>query len=126
MKLSYKHAEHDVDGDQCREDEQRFIAADGGVGCRCSLKAPDHAGRHVEARPVPASTASTAWPSEDPCATLKETVTTGNCPWWEIVSGDGCISKRVKAESGTGVGMVLVEAEPPAEDLPRGLAAGCG
>src|SRR5271156_5202601 len=65
-------------------------------------------------------TASTAWPSDEPSATLKDTVTTGNWPWWETVSGDGCISKRVKAESGTGVGIVLLEAAPPAEACPEG------
>ena len=32
-----------------------------------------------------------------------------------MVSGDGFISKWVKAESGTGVGIVLVEAAPPPE-----------
>jgi len=32
-----------------------------------------------------------------------------------MVSGEGFISKCEKAESGTGVGIVLVEAEPPAE-----------
>ncbi len=36
-----------------------------------------------------------------------------------MVSGEGFISKWVKAESGTGVGMVLVEAEPPAEACPE-------
>src|SRR6202035_5333269 len=64
-------------------------------------------------------TASTACPSEEPSATLKDTVTTGNWPWWEMVSGEGFISKRVNAERGTGVGMVLVEAEPPAEACPE-------
>ena len=63
-------------------------------------------------------TASTAWPSEEPSATLKDTVTTGNWPWCEMVRGEGFISKWVKAESGTGVGMMLVEAEPPAETCP--------
>jgi hypothetical protein len=36
-----------------------------------------------------------------------------------MVSGDGFISKWVKAESGTGVGKVLVEAEPPVEAWPE-------
>ena len=35
------------------------------------------------------------------------------------MSGDGCISKWVKAESGTGVGIVLLEAAPPAEVCPE-------
>jgi len=36
-----------------------------------------------------------------------------------MVSGEGFISKWVNAESGTGVGRVLVEAEPPAEACPE-------
>ena len=36
------------------------------------------------------------------------------------MSGEGCISKWVKAERGTGVGMVLVEAVPPVEACPEG------
>src|ERR1700742_1285063 len=64
-------------------------------------------------------TASTAWPSEEPSATLKDTVTTGNWPWCAMVSGEGFISKWVNAERGTGVGMVLVEAEPPPETCPE-------
>src|ERR1700733_7548588 len=64
-------------------------------------------------------TASTACPREEPSATLKDTVTTGNWPWCEMVSGEGFISKCVNAESGTGVGMVLVEAEPPEEACPE-------
>jgi hypothetical protein len=36
-----------------------------------------------------------------------------------MVSGEGFISKCVNAESGTGVGMVLVEAEPPEEACPE-------
>jgi hypothetical protein len=36
------------------------------------------------------------------------------------VSGEGCISKCVKAERGTGVGRVLAEAAPPAELCPEG------
>src|SRR5258708_37872802 len=70
-------------------------------------------------RPWVRLTASPAWPSEEPSATLKDTVTTGNWPWCEMVSGEGFISKCVNAESGTGVGMVLVEAEPPAEACPE-------
>src|SRR3984885_11080503 len=64
-------------------------------------------------------TASTAWPREEPSATLKDTVTTGNCPWCAMVSGEGFISKCVKAEGGTGVGMVLREAAPPADAWPE-------
>ena len=45
-----KHAQHDVDREQCRDNEQRFIAADGGVGRSRSLKADDYAGRHIEVR----------------------------------------------------------------------------
>jgi hypothetical protein len=40
-------------------------------------------------------------------------------PLANIESGDGFISKCVKADSGTGVGMVLVEAEPPEEACPE-------
>ena len=36
------------------------------------------------------------------------------------MSGDGFISKWLKAESGTGVGIVLVEAVPPADVCPEG------
>ena len=36
-----------------------------------------------------------------------------------MVSGEGFISKCVNAESGTGVGMVLVDADPPAETWPE-------
>jgi hypothetical protein len=34
---------------------------------------------------------------------LNEIVTTGNCPWWLTVSGEGVVMKRLIAESGTGV-----------------------
>jgi hypothetical protein len=37
-----------------------------------------------------------------------------------MVSGEGFISKCVNAESGTGVGNVLLEAVPPPEDWPDG------
>src|ERR1700733_10535333 len=37
-----------------------------------------------------------------------------------MVSGEGCNSKWVKAERGTGVGRVLVEAVPPADAWPEG------
>ena len=47
------------------------------------------------------SIARTASPSETPGARLKETVTTGNCPWWLIASGARDASMRVKAERGT-------------------------
>ena len=40
------------------------------------------------------------------------------------MSGEGFISKCVKAESGTGVGMVLVEAAPPPETCPDVWFAG--
>src|SRR5271156_1139499 len=69
-------------------------------------------------------TASTACPREEPSATLKDTVTTGNWPWCAMVSGEGFISKCVKAESGTGVGMVLVEAAPPPDAWPEVWFAG--
>ena len=36
-----------------------------------------------------------------------------------MVSGEGCISKWVNAERGTGVASVLVEAVPPAEAWPE-------
>jgi hypothetical protein len=52
-------------------------------------------------------TAETAWLNEYPGATLNEIVTTGNWPWWLIVSGDGLVVKLLIAESGTGVACVL-------------------
>src|ERR1700678_563370 len=49
-KALVKYAEDDVDSEQRGENEQGFIAADSGVGGSGSLKADDHAGRHMEAR----------------------------------------------------------------------------
>ena len=48
------------------------------------------------------SIARTASPSEAPGARLKDTVTTGNCPWWLTESGVLDVWTRVKAPSGTG------------------------
>jgi len=52
-------------------------------------------------------TAETAWLNEYPGATLNEIVTTGNWPWWLIVSGDALVVKLLMAESGTGVASVV-------------------
>src|SRR5215472_15772377 len=46
-------------------------------------------------------TASTAAPSDEPGARLKESVTTGNWPWWLTVIGADWKSTWVNAESGT-------------------------
>ena len=46
-------------------------------------------------------TAVTASPSEAPGARLKESVTTGNWPWWFTVMGAFISSTWVKAASGT-------------------------
>jgi hypothetical protein len=64
------------------------------------------------------STASTAWLSEYPGATLNEMVTTGNCPWWLIVSGEGVVVKLLIAESGTGAARATDEfdEEPDPEE----------
>ena len=52
------------------------------------------------------TTDETAWLNEYPGATLNEIVTTGNWPWWLIVSGDALVVKLLMAESGTGVACV--------------------
>jgi hypothetical protein len=46
---------------------------------------------------------------------LKDTVTTGNWPWCETVSGDGSISKWTIADRGTGLVWLVeeLELEPP-------------
>jgi hypothetical protein len=62
------------------------------------------------------STASTAWLSEYPGATLNEMVTTGNCPWWLIVSGEDVVVKLLIAESGTGAARGELEDEPDPEE----------
>ena len=62
-------------------------------------------------------TAFTAAPSEAPGARLKETVTTGNCPWWLTASGVVVSSTRVKAPSGT---------EPPVVERRKMSERSCG
>ena len=42
---------------------------------------------------------------------MNESVTTGNCPWWLIVNGDGVVEKRLIAERGTGLEVELEELE---------------
>jgi len=61
--------------------------------------------------------ASTDSLSECPFATLKDTVTTGNCPWRDTVRGDCTFTIRLIAASGTGVAWLVddVELEPPLE-----------
>ena len=46
-------------------------------------------------------------------------VTTGNCPWWLIVSGEGVVVKLLIAESGTGAAREAneFEDEPDPEEL---------
>ena len=51
--------------------------------------------------------ASSACPSEYPAPRLKEMVTAGNCPWCAMERASLCVSKCVKALSGTGVGTAL-------------------
>src|ERR1700722_4702328 len=64
------------------------------------------------------SSASTAWLNEWPGATLNEMVTTGNCPWWLIVKGDGVVVKRLIAERGTGLELEDEELEELDEPPP--------
>ena len=47
------------------------------------------------------STACTAAPSETPGATLNDTVTAGNCPWWLMTSGAVVSVNCVNALKGT-------------------------
>jgi hypothetical protein len=44
---------------------------------------------------------------------LKDTVTTGNCPWCDTVSGDDFVTRRLIAASGTGVAWLVDELEEP-------------
>jgi len=57
---------------------------------------------------------------------LKDTVTTGNCPWCAIVRGEGLTIKRLIAESGVGVGEAVdaVGEEPPLVPAPPTAGAG--
>ena len=43
-----EHAEHDVDGDERGEDEERLVGERGFKGRGCALEAGVDAGRHVE------------------------------------------------------------------------------
>jgi hypothetical protein len=49
---------------------------------------------------------------------LNEMVTTGNCPWWLIVNGDGVVVKRLIAERGTGLELEDEELEELDEPPP--------
>ena len=73
-------------------------------------------------------TAFTASPSEAPGARLKESVTTGNWPWWFTVMGTAFSSTRLKALSGTWppVGNTLDEAIGAAEHGARCAEVGGG
>lgn len=50
---------------------------------------------------------------------MKDTVTTGNCPWCATVRGEGSVTRRLIAESGVGVAWVVdaVEELPPPPDV---------
>ena len=55
---------------------------------------------------------------------MNEMVTTGNCPWWLIVKGEGVVTKLLIAERGTGVANEAEELEEdpePEEPLPDAL-----
>ena len=49
---------------------------------------------------------------------MNEMVTTGNCPWWLIVNGDGVVVKRLIAERGTGLELEDEELEELDEPPP--------
>ena len=96
-----QHAQHDVDRDQRGQDQQRLLRQRGLKGLGRALEAGLDAGRQVRGPAWPARWPSTASPSETPGARLKESVTTGNWPWWLTASGAVPVSMRVKALSGT-------------------------
>ena len=95
-----EHAEHDVDGDQRREDQERLARERLAERLRRAVNAARIAGgRSSVARAR--SIASTASPSETPCAVLNDSVTDGNWPWCAIASGAGRCSKlRERARAG--------------------------
>jgi hypothetical protein len=43
-----KNSEHNIDGHERRKYKQRFVGADGFVGCGSALKARLYAGRHLQ------------------------------------------------------------------------------
>ena len=50
---------------------------------------------------------------------MNEMVTTGNCPWWLIVSGEEVVVKLLIAESGTGAASAADEFDEPDPEEPE-------
>ena len=97
-----EHAQHDVDGDDRGEDEQRLARQRLVERLRRAHEVRVHAGRHADARLRRRGSPFTASPSDSPGARLNEIVTAGNCPWWLIASGAVVVATWTIALSGTG------------------------
>ena len=93
-----EHAEHDVDGEQRGEDQERLAtpATRGrpppcpGTRRGCRAAGRSRARRGGWRRPPS--------PSETPGAVLNDSVTAGNCPWWLSDSGAAVVSKCANAD----------------------------
>ena len=73
-----QHAQHDVDGNQGGQNQQRLVGERASKAPPFPENSPGH-GRHAQLLRA-ALMALTASPSDAPGAKLNETVTTGNCP----------------------------------------------
>ena len=82
-----QHAQHDVDRDQRRQNQNRLVGQRGLKRRRRALERRLQCWPACPAPPCALSIAVTASPSEAPGARLKDSVTTGNCPWWFTASG---------------------------------------
>ena len=90
-----QHAQHDVDRDDRRQDQQQLVAT--ATLWNAERRALEGGDRSSPAGRCPVSAcriASTAAPSEAPGARLKEIVVAGNWPRWLICSGAGCVVER--------------------------------
>ena len=97
-----EHAEHDVDGDQRGQDQDRLVGQAVAELLRRSLEAGVQAPRHADLVGRLRGWPSPPRPASSPGATSKESVTEGNCPWWFTVSGAVVSTRCTTAESGTG------------------------
>ena len=80
-------AEHDVDGDERGEDQDRLARERVAERLRRALESAVHARRRMRAAPSRRRSPRPRRRATRPAPTLNESVTAGNCPWWLTASG---------------------------------------
>ena len=85
-----EHAQHDVDGDDRRQDQPQLVGQRGLVGVGGAQEGGGDAGRHADLRFSSFWIALTAAPSETPGAVSNEMLAAGNWATWLTCSGAVC------------------------------------